>query len=389
MLIFSQTTEDAWIRMDEEDVSTEIADMSDRVREFIIYTSIWDLCRYIFSRKKMPVNRIYSASSLSHDTRYRGLPVWEQQGFLRLRQCGDWVCEYHPDMVRYYRLYTVHWGNIYPLLERVLSDEQKEVTRANNKISAPPQTTTIVRARGNIGNIWGLFTHTATASAKKDPRTNVVISLSRRDTQPESWKIYPGHNEWVFVFSYSHYNLMNIKSSLILMSKKTAIFLWRFQPFHIGHMSIVDHIFQQGFERLVIIIGSSDKSVTDENPWTVQEREAIIRASIPLELQEKVDITLLADFSDDDVWCENLLQIFYDYRLQITDYRLFTGNYWVKNILWTPQDWDGVDWLYYWYLRNENPWDDATMRGRQCVDYHTGLSITSHLKTLPNGSVFC
>jgi cytidyltransferase-like protein len=116
------------------------------------------------------------------------------------------------------------------------------------------------------------------------------------------------------------------------MSKKTAIFLWRFQPFHIGHMSIVDHIFQQGFERLVIIIGSSDKSVTDENPWTVQEREAIIRASIPLELQEKVDITLLADFSDDDVWCENLLQIFYDYRLQITDYRLFTGNYWVKNI---------------------------------------------------------
>lgn len=55
-------------------------------------------------------------------------------------------------------------------------------------------------------------------------------------------------------------------------------------------MSIVEKILSQDFERLLLIIGSADKFGTDENPWTLQEREAIIRASIPLELQEKIDI---------------------------------------------------------------------------------------------------
>ena len=107
---------------------------------------------------------------------------------------------------------------------------------------------------------------------------------------------------------------------------KTAIFLWRFQPFHIGHMSIVDKIFSNGYEQLLIVIGSAEKSGTDENPWTLQEREEIIRASIPLELQEKMDILWLDDVSDDDVWCENLKKLFYE------EFTLFTGNEWVRGI---------------------------------------------------------
>ncbi|MCB9807211.1 adenylyltransferase/cytidyltransferase family protein [Candidatus Peribacteria bacterium] len=107
---------------------------------------------------------------------------------------------------------------------------------------------------------------------------------------------------------------------------KTAVFLGRFQPFHIGHMSIVEKIFHNDFERLLLIIGSADKSGTDENPWDVQEREKIIRASIPLELQEKIDITSLADVPDDDVWCKNLK------TLLPSEVTLFTGNEWVRSI---------------------------------------------------------
>lgn len=91
-------------------------------------------------------------------------------------------------------------------------------------------------------------------------------------------------------------------------------------------MSIVDKIFQNDFERLLLIIGSSDKSWTDENPWTLQEREQIIRASIPLELQERIDILWLDDVPDDDVWCENLKQLFSEEVI------LFTGNEWVRDI---------------------------------------------------------
>lgn len=109
---------------------------------------------------------------------------------------------------------------------------------------------------------------------------------------------------------------------------KTAIFLWRFQPFHIGHRSIVDKIFTNDYERLLIVIGSAEKSGTDENPWTLQEREEIIRASIPLEIQEKLDIMWLPDVPDDDVWCENLKRLTFN----IQPLTLFTGNEWVRDI---------------------------------------------------------
>lgn len=107
-------------------------------------------------------------------------------------------------------------------------------------------------------------------------------------------------------------------------------------------MSIVDRIFQQDFERLLLIIGSADKSGTDDNPWNVQEREEIIRASIPLELQEKIDIACLEDVPDDDIWCENLVNIFPG---EVT---LFTGNDWVKSIC----EHHGIqtDWIDSYYI---------------------------------------
>jgi nicotinamide mononucleotide adenylyltransferase len=109
---------------------------------------------------------------------------------------------------------------------------------------------------------------------------------------------------------------------------KTAIFLWRFQPFHIGHLSVVEKIFSHDFDCLMLIIWSAEKSGTDENPWTLQEREEIIRASIPLELQEKIDIVWLVDVPDDDEWCENLKHL----TLNVEPVTLFTGNPWVRDI---------------------------------------------------------
>ena len=52
-----------------------------------------------------------------------------------------------------------------------------------------------------------------------------------------------------------------------MLKKNTiGVFLGRFQPFHIGHMSIVEEILQH-HERRVLVIGSAEKSVTDENQW--------------------------------------------------------------------------------------------------------------------------
>lgn len=127
----------------------------------------------------------------------------------------------------------------------------------------------------------------------------------------------------------------------MLKNNTPWIFLGRFQPFHIGHMSIVDEILRN-YDRLILIIGSAEKSGTEENPWTLEEREEIIRATIPLELQERMDIVWLADTADDDVWGMNLQNLVnneewndvlktLNSKLQ-TWAVLFTGNEWVRGI---------------------------------------------------------
>ena len=74
-------------------------------------------------------------------------------------------------------------------------------------------------------------------------------------------------------------------------------------------MSIVEKILDQ-YPRMILIIGSSNVSGTEQNPWTYSERCAIISESIPQEFFERITVLPLADVPDDDIWCENLKNLF-------------------------------------------------------------------------------
>ena len=50
----------------------------------------------------------------------------------------------------------------------------------------------------------------------------------------------------------------------------TALFIGRFQPFHSGH---VDAIKQISEKEIIIGIGSSQYSGTDDNPYSFEERK--------------------------------------------------------------------------------------------------------------------
>lgn len=59
---------------------------------------------------------------------------------------------------------------------------------------------------------------------------------------------------------------------------KRALYVGRFQPFHIGHLYAVKYILERA-EEIVIAVGSSQFSNTIRNPLSVDERyEMIIRA---------------------------------------------------------------------------------------------------------------
>jgi len=60
------------------------------------------------------------------------------------------------------------------------------------------------------------------------------------------------------------------------MKSKILFILGRFQPFHLGHLAIIKKYYLRGY-KIKIGIGSSQSSHSKRNPFTVHEREKIIR----------------------------------------------------------------------------------------------------------------
>lgn len=93
-----------------------------------------------------------------------------------------------------------------------------------------------------------------------------------------------------------------------------AVFIGRFQPFHKGHKEVLFHALGSA-ERVLILIGSTNRARDTRNPFTYDERRAIIRAAVAElpgftdegleEFQRRIDIRPLPDHPYDRTrWIE-------------------------------------------------------------------------------------
>lgn len=110
------------------------------------------------------------------------------------------------------------------------------------------------------------------------------------------------------------------------MSK--ALFIGRFQPFHKGHLYDIKLILRK-HSKVIIAIGSANKSRTFENPWTARERIEMIRACLSMEkVSDKAyEFVLLDDMPDDNMWIKKLQK-----KIQHFD-AAYSGNEYVINLL--------------------------------------------------------
>lgn len=90
----------------------------------------------------------------------------------------------------------------------------------------------------------------------------------------------------------------------------TALFIGRFQPFHLGHLSVVKTILQEN-DFLIIGIGSAEKSRTSQNPFTASERWGMITATLDAEKipRKKYTIIPIRDINDYDQWVEHVVNL--------------------------------------------------------------------------------
>lgn len=72
------------------------------------------------------------------------------------------------------------------------------------------------------------------------------------------------------------------------------IFIGRFQPFHSGHLSVLEQGLRKA-GRLMVLCGSAGQPRNTRNPWQVGEIEAMIRLCLTDEQSARVDVLPLMD----------------------------------------------------------------------------------------------
>lgn len=95
------------------------------------------------------------------------------------------------------------------------------------------------------------------------------------------------------------------------MSKPSCLFVGRFQPFHNGHLLVVEGMAKL-CKDVVIAIGSSDKSASAEHPFTADERRDMIQRALQgKDLIPRYDISFIEvpDMGDDAAWTKKCLEL--------------------------------------------------------------------------------
>ncbi|MFH1257488.1 MAG: adenylyltransferase/cytidyltransferase family protein [Candidatus Micrarchaeota archaeon] len=108
---------------------------------------------------------------------------------------------------------------------------------------------------------------------------------------------------------------------------KTALVIGRFQPFHNGHLEAIRKIIKEN-GRLLLLIGSTQETRTQKNPFSAKEREGMIMGVLKAEgLSSKTRIILLNDENNHERWAGRVKEI-----AKKADV-VYSGNWLVQHLL--------------------------------------------------------
>ena len=104
---------------------------------------------------------------------------------------------------------------------------------------------------------------------------------------------------------------------------KRGLFIGRFQPFHIGHLSDIKNALKE-VDELVIGVGSSNEKHTKYNPFSVEERIEMIDLVLPANDIGKYTVFPIPDFGNDEKWLEHVETLVPKFDV------VYTGNKWTE-----------------------------------------------------------
>lgn len=80
-----------------------------------------------------------------------------------------------------------------------------------------------------------------------------------------------------------------------------AVYVGRFQPFHLGHLALLKHALSMA-PRVVLVIGSAHQARSPKNPFTWRERAEMVRLALDEGERARVDFLPVRDYYDEARW---------------------------------------------------------------------------------------
>ena len=84
-----------------------------------------------------------------------------------------------------------------------------------------------------------------------------------------------------------------------------GLLIGRFQPFHLGHFEALQFALSK-VDKLWVGLGSSNKPIQKNNPFSAQERKEMILSSIDDSMKTKISIYSIPDLDNHIKWIEKI-----------------------------------------------------------------------------------
>ncbi len=83
----------------------------------------------------------------------------------------------------------------------------------------------------------------------------------------------------------------------------TALYIGRFEPPHAGHLALVQRALDSA-PQVIVIMGSAWQVRSPKNPFTWPEREAMLRAALPVADNARLQVLPVRDYYNEAVWVQ-------------------------------------------------------------------------------------
>jgi len=162
-----------------------------------------------------------------------------------------------------------------------------------------------------------------------------------------------------------------------------GLLIGRFQPFHLGHLDALRFALSK-VDKLWIGLGSSNKPLQKDNPFSAEERKEMILSSIDDSMKQRIEIYFIPDLENHIKWIELIATLVPKFDIIFTNDELTRHLYSKRNVAVLPIPFVKRDVLSGTNIRNmiisDQKWEDLVPEGTKIFLYKT--SAKQRLKNL-------